>query len=202
MTITTFENGPFGVNSYILTENGRTLIIDPGADILDADFPSDPEAALITHAHIDHVEGVNPLRNKFPGIRMMISSDGNAILGDIHRQARMFGLHDPGPVTADDIIDPGKEFEVCGMRLLPIPTPGHCPGSVSFLIGNSCFTGDALFRGTIGRADLPGGDAALLIESITEKLLSLPDDTVVYPGHGPSSTIGYEKKTNPWLRGR
>lgn len=189
------------MNSYILSDK-KTIVIDPGAEILDIQFPSAPEAILITHAHIDHVEGVNPLRKKFPGIRMMISADSAAILDQISGQARMFGLPDPGIITADDIIEPDKSFEVCGMSFTAIATPGHCPGSISFLTGNSCFTGDALFKGTIGRTDLPGGSAPLLLDSIIEKLLTLPDETVIYPGHGPSSTVGQEKRSNPWLKSR
>lgn len=207
MKVSTYTNGVFSVNTYYLQDDGTVIIIDPGSNLslLLEDIAKDdsyPEAILITHPHIDHVEGVALLKNNFPRCNVFMSSEGETFLDEISHQAHRYGRPDPGKIKVNSAITSENPFRIGATAITPINTPGHCPGSISFLIGSNLFSGDTLFKGTIGRSDVPGGNGKLLIESIMNKLLTLPDNTIVYPGHGDPSTIGREKKSNPYLSRR
>jgi glyoxylase-like metal-dependent hydrolase (beta-lactamase superfamily II) len=199
--------GPFAENAYFLVdpESRQTAAIDPGdeperlLEIVRAER-LDVRWILGTHCHIDHVGAVAALKEA-TGAPYHIHAADRFLLDGVPEQAALFGLLPPPIPEVDGYIEEGSLFHL-GPSRIPIrtvETPGHSPGSVSFLVGDAIFSGDALFHGGIGRWDLPGGSLPALLESIREKLLALPDDTRVYPGHGGATTIGLERRTNPYL---
>lgn len=205
MKIATFENGPFMVNTYLVTDEGtgRSFVIDPGSDVSPlvnhiVCHGLAVEAIVNTHGHIDHIAGVNPLKRRF-SVPLYMNAGDEDMLKAVSVQARMFGVADPGPVTIDETLPESGTISVAGIELILLHTPGHSRGSLSFLTGDVVFTGDALFNFSIGRTDLPGGNYTELITSIREKLFSLPDSTRVLCGHGPGTDIGTEKRLNPFL---
>jgi len=203
MEIYTLANGPFMVNSYLVVNEKRAFIIDPGSGIkaILAKIESDNlelEAIVATHGHIDHIDGVNAVTKKFK-VPFYVNSLDMELIETVQMQARMFGVPDPGKITPDRELPAGGDIEVAGLNLELFHTPGHSPGSISIKIDNVLFSGDALFNFSIGRTDLPGGSYPVLIESIKSKLLIMPDDTRVLSGHGPETTIGRERQMNPFL---
>ena len=206
MILKTLPVGTLGTNCYILgcEKTHAGVIIDPGGEaprIIDEAAADRLEIQYIinTHAHIDHIQANEELRKTFSCPLCIHEKDeesyGNPDLN----------LSSPvlcSPITfppADKKLREGDKIEIGELSLSILHTPGHTPGSISIIVEKDVFTGDALFAGGIGRTDLPGGDYDLLMKSIREKLLTLPDDFLIHPGHGPSSTIGTEKKGNPWL---
>lgn len=202
----------FGENTYIVADmkSRECAIIDPGMSnqrertaliqAIERDNLK-PTHLINTHLHIDHVLG-----NSFVATTYGLKVEGNkndAFLGSrIVEQARMFGLtNDADNTVIETYLEDGDEIHIGDSILKVIGVPGHSPGSIALYSPESHFviTGDALFAGSIGRTDLPGGDYATLINSITKNLMALPEDTIVYPGHGPSTTIGKEKMQNPYL---
>ena len=203
MEISTLANGPFMVNSYLVVNKGKAFIIDPGSGIrpILAKIESDKlelEAIIATHGHIDHIDGVNTVKQKY-NVPLYVNSMDMELIETVQMQARMFGVPDPGKITPDRELPAGGDIEVAGLKLGLFHTPGHSQGSISILIDNVLFSGDTLFNFSIGRTDLPGGNYATLINSIKSKILILPDDTRVLSGHGPETTVGTEKKMNPFL---
>jgi glyoxylase-like metal-dependent hydrolase (beta-lactamase superfamily II) len=202
---------PIEENTYILSGDDSTcIIIDCGCygkreeqkleDLLDR-LKLEPVLLLNTHCHLDHVFG-----NGFMLRRWGLSARSHPAeaynLRSAPEHAMMFSLKmetppDPGPYLSD-----GEIIEAAGLTLEVIAVPGHSPGGLSFWSrkDSALFTGDALFAGSIGRSDLPGGNHEKLIKSITGRLFTLPEETVVYPGHGPETTIGHEMKTNLYFR--
>lgn len=158
-----------------------------------------PKMVLNTHCHADHTGAVGALVEHF-GIPFVCHKEDEWMLEDLAQRemADYLGIKPPpknnSSISDGEVVNPCDDFS-----LKVIHTPGHTPGGVCFLIGGRLISGDTLFRGSVGRSDLPGGDHEILIQSIKEKLLTLPDDTVVYPGHGETTTISYEKKHNPFL---
>ena len=206
MEIVTAPNGPFMVNTYLVINSAekKCILIDPGYEITDILKKIDAdklalEAIMATHGHIDHVEGVNTVLAKFKAPFYANEKDKELIM-TVPIQSRMFGVKNPGEILIDKNLPDSGELEFAGMKLKLLHTPGHSKGSISILIENSVFTGDALFNMSIGRTDLPGGNYELLISSIRKHLFTLPDACKIFPGHGPDSTIGYEKKMNPFFR--
>ena len=205
MILETVCVGPMQVNCYILAadENSEAIIIDPGQDedkikrILNQ-HRLRPAFIINTHGHIDHI-GCD---DKF-GVPVYIHQEDSALLKNPELNLSNFLL---SAYSVKSEIKPLKDKEIIAlgqMQLEVIHTPGHTPGGICLLMKNPknkiLFTGDSLFYQGIGRTDFPGADENQLIKSIKEKLLNLTDDTIVYPGHGPSSTIGKEKKNNPFL---
>lgn len=201
-----YENGPFMVNSYlVLTDDEKGgFILDPGSDI-------DPliqeiknrgitiDAVVATHSHIDHIAGVNLCKNAF-NAPFYINDQELEMMDAISVQSRMFGVADPGKIECEHNLPADGEIQIGGLKIKLLHTPGHSPGSISLLIDDTIFSGDALFQMSIGRTDLPGGDYNTLINAINEKLMILPDETRVLSGHGPETSIGFEKKMNPFLK--
>ena len=202
----------FGENTYIVADisSRECAIIDPGMSdkreqtafiqAIERNHLK-PVHLINTHLHIDHVLG-----NKFIASNYGLTIEANnedAFLGSrIVEQARMFGLPgDADNCAIETFLNDGDEIRIGNSLLKVLGVPGHSPGSIALYDKDSHFviTGDALFAGSIGRTDLPGGDYATLIGSITQKLMKLPEDTIVYPGHGPATTIGKEKTQNPYL---
>jgi len=204
MKIHTLVVGRLQTNCYILESEGHALIVDPGDEperILRfiKDLSATPTRIVATHTHFDHVLGVDAVR-KATTTPFWIHADDLPMLQSIQSRVRQFmGFEVPPPPKVDGYFKDGDSLTVGDETIRVLHTPGHSPGSISLCGNGYVLTGDALFNQSIGRTDLPGGDLNTLIHSIREKLFKLDDDTTVYPGHGPESTIGDEKLANPFV---
>ena len=201
--------GEFETNCYIVRSSDSVtdcLVIDTGLDaqpllkFLERGKLT-PAAVIITHGHIDHIAGVEALRKKFPSILVYIHKLDAEMLGDANGNLSIMTGSSLTAGKADCLVDEGDIIEKAGVKLRVIHTPGHTPGGICFYSEKDgiIFVGDTLFAGSIGRTDFPNGDMKQLIEGIKHKLFVLPENTVVYPGHGPETTIGREKADNPFL---
>jgi glyoxylase-like metal-dependent hydrolase (beta-lactamase superfamily II) len=207
----TVESMPFAENTYVVRRPGRTdaVVIDPGFEpepVLAhlADEGLTVRLILNTHGHVDHIAGNAALKRAFPAAPLIIGTGDAAMLTD--PMLNLSGAAGVAVVSppADRLVAEGDAIEDAGLRLEVLEIPGHSPGHVAFVLRDTppvVFGGDVLFRGSIGRTDFPGGDLDLLLRGIRAKLWPLPDDTVVYPGHGPATTVGHERRTNPFLTG-
>ncbi len=202
--IHTLVVGRLQTNCYILESDSTALVIDPGEEperILRFlhDIKVKPSQIIATHTHFDHVLGVDGIRATL-NTPFLIHHDDLSMLESMQSRVRQFmGLTVPPPPRVDRFLKDGESLTVGHDSLKVLHTPGHSPGSISLAGRGYVFTGDALFNQSIGRTDLPGGDLDTLISSITDRLFSLPDDTIVYPGHGPETSIGDEKLSNPFV---
>jgi hydroxyacylglutathione hydrolase len=201
--------GPFQENCYVIgdEETGTGALVDPGDEatrIALAVEQSGLEISqiIITHAHIDHVGAVAALVDEY-ACPVLMHAEAEPMLRQLPTQAMMMGLRFGKVPTVDRHIEDEEVLEVGGLRLKSLYTPGHAPGHLAFYLADEglVLSGDALFAGSIGRTDLFGGDMDLLMRSINERLLTLPDETRVLPGHGPETTIGEERARNPFLGG-
>ena len=207
MEIQKFEVGPFLENTYLLTHNDQHLVIDPG-------FSKEPEyqkvkenikgelkAVVLTHAHVDHVLGLSRLKNDFD-VPVYLSSEDRFLWENFASQAQMFGINQTGFSFEPESLPSENEFTIGDFEFKCLYTPGHSPDHVSLYFKDEelVIAGDALFKESIGRTDLYKGNFELLEKSIKEKLFTLPENTTVYPGHGPETTIAYEKKNNPFIK--
>jgi hydroxyacylglutathione hydrolase len=206
--------GPIQCNCYILTESvsGKAFLIDPGAESKQLfsyieKRRLDLQSILITHAHIDHVGGIESLQAVTSAPVYYHKGDG-FLYQDLKMQAQFFGvtpaqLMATQPSVGEDSLLDQQEFAFENCRIRVVHTPGHTPGSVCFHASGEedlIFTGDTLFAGSIGRTDLWGGNYEQIIDSIQSKLMTLPDSVMVLPGHGPDTTIGDERRSNPFLK--
>jgi len=205
MKIHTFTLGPFQTNSYLVEDEttGLALLIDPtigSESIYDYVAAHKLQVPLIvnTHGHIDHVYGDAFFKQK-TGAALVIHPADTDWLQAVPQQAVMFGIQAPPSATPDQLVNDGDSVATGNLSLRVIHTPGHTPGGICLYGHGILLSGDTLFAGSIGRTDLPGGDYETLIAAIHEKLLALPDETVVYSGHGRPTTIGEEKRLNPFL---
>lgn len=201
--------GPFQENCYIVGDEttGEGALVDPGdeaARIAIAVEQTNLEITqiLITHAHIDHVGAVAALVEEY-ACPVLMHSEAEPMLKQLPTQAMMMGLRFGKVPNVDRHIEEEEVIKVGGLELQSLYTPGHAPGHLAFYIEGEgvVLSGDALFAGSVGRVDLPGGSMEVLMKSIEERLLTLPDETKVYSGHGPQTTIGNEKSYNPFLQG-
>jgi len=210
LQIHTIVSMPFQENTYIVWLPGHqdALVIDPGLEpelILDflRERELTPAAILNTHGHADHIAGNGALKQFYPDARLIIGVNEARLLTDANaNMSAPFGMPITSP-PADTLVREGDIVDAAGIRLEVFDIPGHSPGHIVFLYhGKPCvvFGGDVLFRGSIGRYDLPNGNGELLLQGIREKLYTLPDDTLVYSGHGPVTTTGHEKQTNPFVQ--
>lgn len=197
--------GPLQANCFIVgdEESGEAVIIDPGGDgdmILNTvgRKPWKVTAILNTHAHFDHI-AANAMVKNDTGAPLMAPRGDALFISQAHISARMYGLEVDGSPDPDRLLDDGDSIDLGDEKIKVMSTPGHTPGGATFVTSIGIFPGDSIFAGSIGRTDLPGGDYDTLIESIKSRILSLDDDTPVYPGHGPATTVGREREHNPFL---
>lgn len=197
----------FGENAYLVWRPGSrsAVAIDPGAaaetmaDTLSAEGLW-LEAVLLTHAHIDHIEGVAPLVRRTGAPVHLHVADAPFYRG-VGVQASQFGMEIEEPPPVDRALEHGQVLELAGLMFQVRHVPGHSPGHVVLYIEDAgvAFSGDVVFQGSIGRTDLPGGNFTQLISGIRQQVLTLPEDTTLYTGHGPDTTVGHERATNPFL---
>ncbi|MFT3662513.1 MAG: MBL fold metallo-hydrolase [Gordonia sp. (in: high G+C Gram-positive bacteria)] len=225
MLITGFPAGMFQTNCYLVCdeETREAIVIDPGQDAAPqvraalAEHDMKPVAVFLTHGHLDHTWNAQELADEYsipvyihPDDRGMLADPGEGLGKALAAMIGVLTFREPEKVI--EFVD-GEEIEVAGIRWKIDHAPGHTRGSVLLtteLVDDGpdetaarpvCFSGDVLFQGSIGRTDLPGGDHQQLLDSIGERILPMPDETVVLPGHGPQTTVGAERATNPFLTG-
>ena len=199
--------GPLDVNCYIVgcPQTRECVIIDPGGHgerIIETleELNLRPVALIDTHGHFDHIGGNAYLMAHKDSLRLYLHADDLQYLRNAREHADYWSMSFEDSPEPTDLLGGGEVIEAGSLRFKIIHTPGHSPGGISILLSGHVFTGDALFEGSIGRTDLPGGKHDLLISSIREKLLVLPGDTIVHPGHGPETTIAQEIQSNPFIR--
>lgn len=200
MKIKVFPCGYLETNCYLMWDDSsqKAIIVDPGD--VSTDLNSyikkenlTPEYIILTHGHGDHTGGITALKKMYPDIQLIASKKEKKFLFD---RKLSYG---EGGIECEIYVDDGEEMELNGLKLRFISTPGHTPGGMCILVEKNLFSGDTLFRTSVGRTDFPGGDGEELIRSIQNKLFTLPDDTRVLPGHSEETTIGYEKRYNPFV---
>ncbi|NLN93911.1 MAG: MBL fold metallo-hydrolase [Candidatus Hydrogenedens sp.] len=201
MELLTFPVTLFETNCYVLRHNGQALVIDPG-EATPALLKSleDHEVTLIvnTHCHCDHSGGNQALKNA-TGAPLACHDADLPLLQTISEQGRMFGVSFPPSPDPDRFLNHGDRIALGDTEFEVRHTPGHSPGHIVLVAPGIALVGDVLFSGSIGRTDLPGGSMKQLMNSIHTQLMTLPDDTKVYSGHGPATTIGEERMHNPFL---
>ena len=201
--------GPFQENCYIVGDEGMGAgaLVDPGDEAARIALAVEQtgleiDRILITHAHIDHVGAVAALVDEY-ACPVLMHAEAEPMLQQLPTQAMLMGLRFGKVPAVDRHIEDEEVLEVGALRLRALYTPGHAPGHLAFYVEGASLvlSGDALFAGSVGRTDLFGGDMDLLMRSINQRLMTLPDETRVYSGHGPQTTIGDERAHNPFLGG-
>jgi glyoxylase-like metal-dependent hydrolase (beta-lactamase superfamily II) len=203
-----FPVGPLQCNCSIIgdEETHEAMVIDPGDQVdeivnLLRRQKLKLTQIVVTHAHIDHVGGAMKLKAA-TGAPILMNQDDHALLKLLDMQATWVGMQSPGPVQVDEAISNGRILKVGDISASVIHTPGHTEGSIClyFPKEKTLIAGDTLFAGSIGRTDLPGGSFGKIMDSLHSRVMALPDETHVIPGHGPSTTIGAERESNPFLQ--
>jgi glyoxylase-like metal-dependent hydrolase (beta-lactamase superfamily II) len=205
LEVVALPNGQFAENCYLVADAGtrEAIIVDPGEEpamfLAELDTRAwSLRAIWLTHAHIDHVMGVADIHGR-TGAPIHLHPADRELYDALPRQAEWFGLRLGAPPPPEASLAHGQEVRIGRFGFEVRHTPGHSPGSVSFVGNGMVIGGDVLFAGSIGRTDLPGGDLPTLMSSIHRHFLTLPDSTIVRSGHGPETTIGIERLTNPFL---
>lgn len=207
-----FERIPLGAlqtNCYLIYQDSKGLVVDPGGDaekLLERVRRLDLEidAVLLTHAHFDHIGALEEIRRKFDCKVYLHTAEKDWLSDESLNGSGLFpGIDKISCEQADIHWESEGEYHVGNFTFKLFETPGHSPGSVTYYFKeeNVAFSGDVLFRGGVGRTDLPGGDQETLMNSIHERLLDLPEETIICSGHGPETTIGDEKEVNPFING-
>lgn len=207
LRVTVMEVGPLAENAYIVAHraSGKAAVVDPGEDAeeilgqLAAEGLS-LDKILLTHGHFDHVGGVRLLKERTGAMVYIHADEVDRMLG-APRQAAIFGLGVSRPPAPDVLVGEADVVPLGDQEFRVLHTPGHTPGHVTFVSGRLAFVGDLIFAGSVGRTDLPGGSHEALLRSVRTKIFTLPDDTTLLPGHGPTTTVGEEKRSNPFFAG-
>jgi hydroxyacylglutathione hydrolase len=207
MNVSSLVVGPLEENCYILHDPVRAeaVLVDPGDEatrICTAieRLGAKLVAVWLTHAHLDHIGAVSGVRRAWPGVPVFLHPDDAKVYAWADKSARVYGIPFEQPEPADRELAEGEQLAFAGERFTVWHLPGHAPGHVAFVGDKHVFSGDVLFAGSIGRTDLPGSDPDAMSASL-ERIASLPPDVIVHPGHGPSTTVGAELATNPFLNG-
>lgn len=207
LEIVALPNGQFGENCYLLADRStrQAVMVDPGEEprlfLAELDTRGWALSAVwLTHGHIDHIMGVAAVKEA-TGVPVLLHPADRGLYDGLPRQGEWMGLTLEIPPPPDGELFEGQRLRLGDHEFTVRHTPGHSPGSVSFVGPGIVLGGDVLFNGSIGRTDLPGGDLATLMHSLQAVFLALPDSTMVYSGHGPETTIGVERMTNPFLTG-
>ncbi len=208
MIIETLQLGPVSTNAYVIGDPaaGRAAVVDPGDEaprvlaLLDR-LGLRLQTIIVTHAHFDHVGAVLPLVEATHAPFLLFHAELLVLQVAADRAQTLFGLTIPRPPAPDRLLREGDTVTLGGAPFRVVHTPGHSPGHMCLIGDGLAFVGDVVFQGSIGRTDLPGADHATLLRSIARHILTLPDDTVLYNGHGPATTVGRERRTNPFLVG-
>jgi glyoxylase-like metal-dependent hydrolase (beta-lactamase superfamily II) len=208
MLLHAFVTGPLETNTYLVADRatGDAVVIDPGGD------PAEIIAFLgkerlrcgkivNTHGHFDHVSGNRALKSA-TGASLLVHEEDAPMLGQAALQARFFQVRGEDSPPPDILLTDREDVRFGTLSLRVIHTPGHSPGGITLVGQGLAFCGDLVFYGSVGRTDIPGGSQRLLLDSIRRHILTMPDDTVLYPGHGPETTVGLEKKQNPYFSAR
>lgn len=200
--------GPLRSNCYLVRSSGGrgAVVVDPGAEggrIAAAlgEWGATPRAVLLTHAHADHVGAVAALAERWPDAPVCLHPEDLPLYERAAERAAAWGFRLEQPPPPDRELRDGERLSVDGVELEVRHAPGHSPGGVVFAGDGYAFVGDCVFAGSVGRVDLPGADGETLLRSIRERILTLPDETVLWPGHGPETTVGRERSSNPFLTG-
>jgi hydroxyacylglutathione hydrolase len=201
----TFIGGLFDTNAYMLQTPQGDLLVDAPTGVLDwaLKMRASPKILLLTHGHIDHIDGAAQLKQHF-NCKIVCHQETVPLITDPDFFKKFGFPVETETVKPDILIGETSDINFLGIHFQTFYVPGHCPGSLCFYLPESkmLFAGDTLFANSIGRTDLPGGDFQLLYQGIRQKLFTLPPETNVYSGHGPATTIGFEKETNPFLQAR
>ena len=200
MKIDYFVVGEIQTNCYVVynEESKDCFLVDPGdKDRFLSEFLKKNQLnvkyIILTHGHGDHTSGIPAIKTDYPDVKLIANRSERDFLYD---RSKSFGM---GGIKADIEVKDGEEMDICGAHLKFISTPGHTPGGMCILMDKTLFCGDTLFFGSVGRTDLPGGDYDQLMDSIKNKLFTLPDDTICYPGHMRETNIAFEKEYNPFV---
>ncbi len=208
MRVRAFLGGPFGQNGYLAVceETNEAVVVDPGGGAPGMvehlrRAAIEPAAILLTHAHLDHIEGIADVRAAFPTVPIYLHPADRPLYDAVPRQAAAFGLPPFEVPPCDHALAAGQRFAFGPCSFEVRHTPGHSPGHVILYAADTglALVGDVVFAGSIGRTDLPGGDFRTLIESIRREVLTLPPDTRLLSGHGPETTVAWEARHNPFL---
>jgi glyoxylase-like metal-dependent hydrolase (beta-lactamase superfamily II) len=205
-----FTGGPFAENAWLLTceSTGVHVVVDPGGgtpeliERLD-ELEAEPAAILLTHAHLDHVDGIPRLLERWPELPVRLHAADRAYYEAVDKQASWFGLQGFALPEPRYDLEPGEPVEYGEEIELDVRfAPGHAPGHIILVheASDRAFVGDVVFQGSIGRTDLPGGDLETLLASIAREVLTLPEETELLPGHGPATTVANERRSNPFLQ--
>lgn len=198
MIIKTFTAGPIDANNYLLIDGEEAVLIDCSEvkpEILKEIEGKKLKYILLTHGHFDHVLGINGMREK-TGAKVLVNKNDVVRIEESASIMRTFGVQGVQTPHADGFINEGDIIEFGDTKIKAIATPGHTEGGICYLVDGKLFSGDTLFKNTVGRCDLAGGNFQKLSDSVKNKLFTLDENTVVYPGHGPETTINFEKQYN------
>lgn len=206
MEVIVLELGQLGTNCYMLVNEveKRAVIFDPGAEVqvILAEIQKRElkvEAILLTHGHSDHIGALHALQEATKASVMIGEKDAN-MLTDAKRNLSVFMGDNISLKEADRLLKDNDIIKAAGYEIKVLSTPGHTPGGVCYKVSDMVFCGDTIFCESIGRTDFPGGSYPEILNSIKTKILTLPDDTKLFPGHGPSTTVGWERRKNPFLQ--